>query len=170
MGRPVNASPASPDDFAAVQRAMFDYAAAIDNRDYPLLRSVLADRMTVTFRSGGDVDYPGFGPAEMTADDFVDRNRTLFLGFAGTHHQVTNVRVDIEGDTARLRAHLQAIHFFPGEPGVEYTFGAFYANELIRSASGWRIAVVDITVTWQRGDPGMTERARQAGIAVQSRK
>lgn len=153
-------------DRAAIERAVYDYAAAIDHRDYVLLRSVLTDELHVALRPAGEVRFAGLGqdPVPMRADQFVERNRVLFIGFAGTHHQITNIRIDIDGDTAKEAAYLQATHFLPGEPDVEYSFGAFYANELERTPDGWKFARIDLSVTWERGDARMTERARTVGL------
>jgi hypothetical protein len=154
-------------DLGQIERLVFDYAAAIDMRDYGALRGLLADELRVGFHPAYGVAFVGLGadPVTMTAEQFVERNRILFVGFGGTHHQVTNVRVDVSGDTAREEAYLQATHFLVDDHETEYTFGAFYDNELTRTPEGWKLAKIDITVTWERGDAGLTERARTIGQA-----
>ncbi len=167
----MSAEPNDLHDRAAIERVIFDYAAAIDQRDYDLLRTCLDDDLMVAFRPGRpEVRFVGLGEdaVRMTANSFIERNRLLFIGFGGTHHQITNIRIDLDGDTARERSYVQAIHFMPDEPRLEYTFGAFYDNRFIRRADGWRRSSVDLTVVWERGDPTMTERARSVATRQQT--
>jgi hypothetical protein len=154
------------DDEREIERVALDYVAAIDQRDYALLRSVLSDEVSIRFRpEGADVHFTGLPEGlVLSAESYVERNRILFVGFAGTHHQLTNLRIDVQGDAARARAYLQATHFLPGERD-EYSFGAFYDNTLTRTRQGWKFTRIDLTVTWERGDHTMIERSRAVGLA-----
>ncbi|MGX1701961.1 nuclear transport factor 2 family protein [Microbacterium sp. NPDC055357] len=161
-------------DEADVRRLAFDYADAIDRRDWVRYRSLLSDRVDVALRPGDGVGFVGLGAQRvpMLADVLTDRNRTLFAGIARTSHKVANVRVDVEGDLAVYRAIQEATNFVADAGESECTVGETYVNHARRTRSGWKIFVIDLTVNWERGDSRLFEEARQIGrraLAVNTR-
>ncbi|MFE9022946.1 nuclear transport factor 2 family protein [Streptomyces sp. NPDC007808] len=82
---------------------------------------------------------------------FQSRSRRQF---AHTHHLVTNCLVELGGDRATARANVRATHVRHGD-GTVPTFvgGALYDVEAVRTADGWRLSRLTVTVRWTTGGP-----------------
>lgn len=147
-------------DVDHVTRTLYDFAFGIDSRDYDLFRSVFTDRVELDYSS-----YHG-GPARtMDADDWVAACASLFDGLQATQHSMSNPVVDLDGDRARCRMYMQAVHVLPNPDGdAEFTIGGYYDDRLVRTGdgrrSGWRIEAVQLTVWWRRGNPDIMRLAR----------
>lgn len=152
-------------DRSEIERVVYDYATGLDTKDWELWRSIFTDEVRVRFRPAAEGDFTGLGQdwVTMSADEWVAGRRILFSGLATTQHQMSNPRIEITGDTATCVMYMQAIHFMPGEPRVEYTLGGYYVDDLVRTPDGWKLSRVNLNVTWERGDATMLERARERG-------
>lgn len=148
------------DDRNAVTDTVYRYAWGIDTRDWALYRSIFADHVAIDFTSYN----PGSVAAEMAADDWVANLIPLFTGLDATQHTMTNPLVDIDGDTARCRMYMQAVHMFTEDPEPEFTIGGYYDDQLVRTTNGWRLNSVTLTVTWRRGNPDIMRRARERTV------
>jgi len=148
-----------------IEQVIYDYATGLDTKNWRLWRSIFTDELQVKFRPAAEATFTGLGQEwiTMTADEWVGGRRVLFTGLATTQHQMSNPQVTISGDTATCVMYMQAIHFLPDEPGVEYTLGGYYIDDLVRMPEGWKIARVNLNVTWERGDAAMLERGRELG-------
>lgn len=75
-----------------------------------------------------------------------------------TTHMATNIRCEVKGDTAELKAQILAQHFRKGE-GADPEKGEFYLNGnlyrcvVVRVGEEWRMSVVDIRPAWVQGNP-----------------
>ena len=90
---------------------------------------------------------------------------SLFDGLEATQHLMSNPMVDLDGDRARCRMYVQAVHVLPNPGGdAEFTIGGYYDDRLVRTADerrgGWRIEAVKLTVWWRRGNPDIMRLAR----------
>lgn len=85
--------------------------------------------------------------------DFQQMARTTF---ARTHHISANHTVDLDGDEARVAAHLTAVHVRRSDvPAADFTIGGHYEAEARRTPHGWRIHRFVFDLVWQSGDaPG----------------
>lgn len=73
--------------------------------------------------------------------------------FARTHHISANHTVDLEGDEARVAAHLMAVHVRRAdEPAADFTIGGHYEAEARRTPHGWRIHRFTFDLVWQSGE------------------
>ena len=58
-----------------------------------------------------------------------------------THHNVLNFRIAVDGDRATARVHYHAVHRGRGAlAGALYAMWGEYADDLVRTPDGWRIA------------------------------
>jgi len=74
--------------------------------------------------------------------------------FERSHHLSGNYTIELDGDHARVRGHLQAFHVKRREePGTHYSVGGHYEAETVRTAAGWRIRHFDFALTWNAGEP-----------------
>ena len=120
------------------------YAASIDLRDWPRLRTVFADHVEADFTSMGTKTVFR-GPAE----DWVAAIRATITGFDATQHFFANHSVELDGDRATDLRYMQARHVLDG---AHYTIAGYYTSEMLRTPGGWRIAKYKLTVTWTDGD------------------
>jgi len=82
------------------------------------------------------------------------------VGPLDTNHSITNPRVVVDGDSARVRCYAQAQHFLPGEgPDPERLEHALtmnrYDTTLRRDDGEWRIAHLSIDLAWFDGNPAV---------------
>jgi hypothetical protein len=125
------------------------YAAIPDTKDFEVLPStVFTDPVTMDFESLGRPPARTFSLATLMAVF-----RVTFASFTATHHAITNHRVAIDGDRATIRAHVRAEHWLPSalvESGPTcWLVVGFYDDTAIRTADGWRLGSVKLSVTHQ---------------------
>ena len=156
-------------DHAAISDVVHAYATGLDRRDWALYRSIFTDTIEMDFGS------VGLRAGSYDADDWVRDAERLFAGFAATQHTSTNHVHDVRGDDATCTSNMQAEHFVAREPddglaeGADrWTIGGYYTNELVRTAHGWKLAKVTLTVTWQTGNPEVSRIALQRGRAIEA--
>ena len=135
------------------------YAAAIDLRDWPRLRSVFADGEI-------EADFTSMGVKQIfrgSADEWVERVRQTITGFDATQHFFANHLAELQGDRATDTRYMQARHVLAD---AHYTIGGFYTGHMMRTPSGWRIVRYRLTVSFQDGDRrlmGIAYRKAAAG-------
>ena len=135
------------------------YADISDRKEYTELPGlVFTDPLTLDFES-----VTGMPPMTVPLGDYLDNLRTAFAAYAATHHAITGHVVDIDGDSARIHAHVRAEHWLPeelaGEGPHRWLVVGFYDNEAMRTPDGWRLSRVRLTATYQ-------ENPHLAGVAM----
>ncbi len=142
-----------------VLRTVHQFAYGIDTRDWELYRSIFTDEVEFDYSS-----YHGGPTTTMRADDWVEAVRPLFEGLDATQHSMTTPLVETDGDRARCRVYMQAVHMLANPAGdPEFTIGGYYDDRLVRapgSPNGWLIEAVTLTVWWRRGNPDIMRLAR----------
>lgn len=69
-----------------------------------------------------------------------------------THHVITNVLIDLDGDRATVGANLIATFVTgPDRSGPHFQLGERYRFEAIRTPDGWRLSQVESTPVWSAG-------------------
>ncbi len=153
---------ANPADTIAVCETVYRYALGIDTRDWTLYRSIFADELDIDFSS-----YNGRPGSHMTADAWVAGVQPLFVGLAATQHSMTNPIVTIDGDRAECSMYMQAAHALEhGDDDAWFTIGGYYNDRLKRSAGGWQITAVTLTILWRTGRPEIMVEASERGRAL----
>src|SRR3954463_80395 len=102
-------------DKLAVVDALYRFAAGIDLRDKSLLSSALAENAISDFRPAAA--KAGFEYPVIEGRDVIVAALTASLATLDTTHSVTNPRVTVDGDNARLDALVEAQHV----PRNDYT-------------------------------------------------
>lgn len=137
-------------DKLAVVDALHRFAAGIDLRDERLLSSALADNAVSDFRSAAakaGFDYPVIeGRATIVTALMTS------LAKLDTTHSVTNPRVTIDGDTARLDALVEAQHVSQDGHARHYLMKNRYDVELARKGDSWVITRNTVDNVWRSGD------------------
>jgi ketosteroid isomerase-like protein len=97
------------------------------------------------------------GAATVGRANIAESFARSFTRFEATQHLLTGHDVDVNGDTAAVRANLVAIHIWNDRP-VEasmldrsFTAGGVITAALRRSPDGWRISKAEMRVIWRTG-------------------
>jgi len=150
----MNTSPSFAGDTAdklAVVDALYRFAAGIDLRDKSLLSSSLAENAVSDFRlaaAKAGFDYP-----VIEGRDVIVAALTTSLATLDTTHSVTNPRVTIDGDKARLDALVEAQHVPRNDHTRYYLMKNRYDVELAREGDNWVITRTTVDNIWRSGDP-----------------
>lgn len=71
-----------------------------------------------------------------------------------THHVLTSVQIEIDGDTARAGAHLQASHVADqSKPEAMWVIYGIYDFQLRRRTPKWKFTSVTLDFSWETGTP-----------------
>jgi hypothetical protein len=146
-------------DRAEIIDTQHRYALGIDGRDWPLFRSVFADRIRLDF-----TDWHGGEPSELEADEWVARVAARQSGFDSTQHQMSNIVVTFDADArgAACTTYVIARHCIHSPEGdLIQAIGGYYSNRFARSEDGWRITDCTLKVSWTTGDRDLFKLAEQ---------
>lgn len=132
--------------------ALYRFGLGQDLKDRELFASSFAADAELDFRPAAA--RWGAEPPLMTGRDaIVDTILTLFEGRVDTTHQVTNPRVTVDGDTARLTALVEAQHLLSADHGTHALLKNRYDVDLVRAGDRWVMRRVVIENAWYTGDP-----------------
>lgn len=149
LASPMKDTP-SPTDRLDVIDALYRFAAGQDLGDQELFRSAWAEDAELDFvqpakRLG--VDLPPFRGRDGITDSIMGSVSALT-----TTHTVTNPRVTVDGDRARLFALVEAQHLPRNDPSRHLLLKNFYWCDLVRQAGAWKIRRMRIENAWLHGD------------------
>jgi len=98
-------------DRAAIEDVVARLAHTQDDKDFAGFGALFAEQVRLQM-SGQD------GARVLSRDEMAELGRSVLGGFTSTQHLTSNVLCDVDGDTARCRASVQAYHHVPTDPGV----------------------------------------------------
>ncbi|GGG12230.1 hypothetical protein GCM10010924_46690 [Rhizobium wenxiniae] len=140
-------------DRLAVVEALYRFAAGIDFRDNNLLSSSLAENAVSDFRPAAA--KAGFDYPVIEGRDVIVSALTTSLAALDTTHSVSNPRVTIDGDTARMEVLVEAQHVPRSDPSRHYLMKNRYDVELKRNGDLWVITRNTVDNVWRTGDIGV---------------
>jgi hypothetical protein len=116
-------------DRLAIHELLARYARGVDQKDWTLYRSV--------FTADAIIDYSSAGPPPGTVDEVVAFLEAGFAAIPWTQHYITNVEIELDGDTATV---LAAFYNPMQLPGMDQpsSCGGYYRHQLVRTPDGWR--------------------------------
>lgn len=134
-------------DRIEIEELLARYARALDRRQWADLEAI--------FTPDGEFDAGGLGhPHGPTAI------REMIEGTIGhldaTQHLVGKsiIEFSADGDSAEVRTYLISQHIRESTPGPvkHYFLGGEYADRVVRTPDGWRIAYRRLDRLWKQGD------------------
>lgn len=135
------------DDRAELVELLSHYADIADLKEFDALpRKVFTEDLTLDFES-----VTGMPPMTVPLDSYVEVLRSTFAPFEATHHAITGHVVTVDGDTAKIHAHVRAEHWLPD--AARWLVVGFYDDEAVRTPDGWRLSRVKLTATHQENVP-----------------
>lgn len=139
-------------DRAEILDALYRFGLGQDLADRELFASAFAEDAELDFRPAA-AKWDASPPLMSGRDTIVT---TILSGFAGrvdTTHQVTNPRIVVDGDTARLTAMVEAQHLLTADPATYALLKNLYDVDLVRDGERWVMSRVRIDNVWFVGDP-----------------
>jgi len=149
------------------------YAFGIDHGDVDSLASTFTEDCVFDFTPAGKklgLDFP-----KLTGRDAIVQALLPLLGPLDTSHTVSNLQVEISGDTATLYAYVMSQHFMPRQGCRRGSENALLMNrydcELVRDGGQkWRFKRVTIDNAWMQGDPEILNAlARERALRARSK-
>ncbi|MBE1532885.1 nuclear transport factor 2 family protein [Actinomadura algeriensis] len=139
-------------DRAEILDALYRFALGQDLKDKDLLASAFAADAELDFRPAA-ARWGGRPPVMIGRDTIVTTILAMFTDRVDTTHQVTNPRIAVDGDTARLTALVEAQHLLTADHGTFALLKNPYDVELVRDGQRWTVRRMRIANTWYTGDP-----------------
>jgi hypothetical protein len=120
-------------DHIEIVQVLQRYCTALDEKDYALLDGV--------FVPGARLHYAMRGGAESTHPEMVQVFRDFNARFLFTQHLLGPAEIELEGDRARSRTNLRALHvqITPSDERSTWIVNGVYRDVHERTPSGWRI-------------------------------
>jgi 3-phenylpropionate/cinnamic acid dioxygenase small subunit len=113
-----------------IQRVLFAYAGACDNKDWGLLRSV--------FTADAQLDYSSTDGPTGGREEVVGWLEKSLSQVSLIQHVVSNFQIDVSGNRAAGRAMFLAYVRMPGRDDMLVT-GGYYGLAFRRESGGWKI-------------------------------
>jgi hypothetical protein len=134
-------------DRIEINDLLIRYTRAIDQKDWALLDTV--------FTPDAEIDYVASGGIRGAYAEVRAWLAKVLALFPVTVHYVTNSEVVLQGDRAAARTAVYNPMFLGNAEGGRdhFTVGAYYVDELVRTAAGWRIAKRREELAFLEGSP-----------------
>ncbi|AEW98127.1 MULTISPECIES: nuclear transport factor 2 family protein [Streptomycetaceae] len=139
-------------DRAEIADALYRFGLGQDLKDKELFASAFAADAELDFRPAA-AKWGARPPLMSGRDTIVTTILGMFTGRVDTTHQVTNARIAVDGDTARLTALVEAQHLLTADPTRHALLKNPYDVELVRDGDRWVIRRLVIDNTWFVGEP-----------------
>jgi hypothetical protein len=139
-------------DRAEIVDALYRFGLGQDLQDKELFASAFAVDAELDFRPAA-AQWGATPPVMSGRDTIVTTILSMFTGRIDTTHQVTNPRITVDGDTARLTALVEAQHLLAADHSVHALLKNPYDVELVRDGNRWVIRHLRIANTWYEGNP-----------------
>ena len=144
-------------DRIEIADTMHRYAFGLDHGDPDSLASAFTQDCVIDFTSAGrklGLDFPVLDGRDAVVETLIP-----MLGPLDTSHTISNLQIEVSGETATLQAYMMSQHFAPGQgPKCSSDFALLmnrYDAELVRDGVKWRFKRVVIDNAWAQGDPGI---------------
>ena len=125
-------------DYRDIEQVLYQYAWMVDKREWKLIDQVFAPDATLDYESTG-------GPGKIHHREALEWLDRALAGWPINLHHITNIMVQLDGDTARSRCYFFAPMGRPRAGGGYFsqdviTNAGFYHDRFVRTPAGWRIA------------------------------
>jgi uncharacterized protein len=139
-------------DKAAILTVLNTLFDSVDRRDWERFKSVFRDQV--------DLDYGT--PEQVAPQQMVDRWEPMFAGLDKTEHAISNVVIDVNGDSASAHSVFRASHVLEGAVhGDTWVLEGRYEHELVRSGGEWRVRAMKMIPGRSTGNAAIFEDAKR---------
>ncbi len=129
-------------DRLAIFDVLAQHSRGVDRADEAILKSA--------YWPDAEVAYGGFNGLAHTFCEFLP---TGIRNYARTHHAISNINIDIEGDDARVETYVTANHYRAGVDGAadtEMCFYGRYLDRMQRRGQMWKILHRRVVMDWNQ--------------------
>ncbi|MEV0045595.1 nuclear transport factor 2 family protein [Nocardia rhamnosiphila] len=146
-------------DRTLISETIHRFFLALDEKDWEAIPTLIDDEFLLSAATvAGEA-------RRLPAAEFVEQLIARNGGFAGTTHLNPGHIVDIDGDTAHVKAHMYCPHWVDDtDEGLFLAYGR-YDIDLVRRGNGWRLTDLLIHIDGARGDAGAVYAAAAARLA-----
>ena len=141
----------SADCHMMVLDALYRFGAGIDTNNASLLANAISDDAGIDFSPCGR--KMGLEFSALTGAETIVR----FLGASAktqiTSHLITNGRVQLTENGAKLQALVDATHILRRDDSQRCQMRNWYEAELVEVEDSWRICRLTVDNVWFTGDP-----------------
>jgi 3-phenylpropionate/cinnamic acid dioxygenase small subunit len=125
-------------DHLEINAVLNRYATAMDRQDWELLRTV--------YTADAHIDYATVGGPAGPIDEVLAWVASTMPAFPDSQHLVSNVDIDVSGDTAAVRAgyfcQMRTV------TGAQFFCGGWYTHRMVRTPGGWRSDHMVDSLSW----------------------
>ena len=132
-------------DKIEIQELLARYARGVDTSDWELWKSV--------FTPDAQLDYTDVGFPVGTPEEIAAAFAPGFEHIPWAQHVITNVEIDLDGDTATVRAMFLNPMQLPGMAEMSMC-GGHYLHEMVRTPAGWKSRHLIEKNVWFHNRPG----------------
>ncbi|MES2057293.1 MAG: nuclear transport factor 2 family protein [Pseudomonadota bacterium] len=120
---------------------------AVDGKDWAVVRSHFADRLTADFST-----LSGQPAADIPSDALVQAWATNLTAAKTSFHMRTNHQVTLAGDVAEVESAGYAWNRMEGNGDPLWEVWGTYRHHLFRTSDGWKVDAMTLIVAHQRGN------------------
>jgi 3-phenylpropionate/cinnamic acid dioxygenase small subunit len=131
------------EDKAEIVELLYRYATALDQRDWPMFRTIWTDDVETRYETIGD--WSGVESFAAFMEKIHDRCGVSL-------HRITNPVVWEDGGVARARSYIDGIVYMATGTEAMRAIG-MYEDTAVRTDDGWRLASRHYKATYQKVRP-----------------
>ena len=126
-------------DRIAIERIYIRYCSVIDCKDFDRFDEIFTADTFGDYTQAYGADAVRHGRDELVA--IMKQNLGESSNCGATHHNVLNIEIDVNGDSAAATVNYYAVHRgVRDHEGALYSMWGRYHDDLVRTDNGWRIA------------------------------
>ncbi len=149
---------ADPREDARVRQTVLSIPTNIDLRNFEAVEPLFADPVVIDYTSlwGGE-------PARQSPRELMTAWRGIVPGFDATWHEITDLKVQVNGDTATASSKVDGRHWLGDKvwrPIGRYDF------KLAKQQGRWKVTHMTLTVTREEGDRALVQQAQARAAAA----
>jgi 3-phenylpropionate/cinnamic acid dioxygenase small subunit len=141
-------------DEREITKLVLSYAEGLDTHDWESYRALFSEQVVMESNLR---DTPS---VVLEVDALVTRVKAQNLQFLLTLHYISNLRVEVTGDTATCTSYLYAQHVISEDTDSErFVAHGRYVHSMLRTPDGWRICGIAVTLNIRDGEPPTPKEA-----------
>jgi 3-phenylpropionate/cinnamic acid dioxygenase small subunit len=143
------------EDRQEIEDVLIAYTHSLDRRDWAALEKCFTPEATTY--------YGELGGSNDNRDEIVDTCKQALEPIEASQHLVSNLIIEVDGDSATAVCYLNGLHATKGTPGGDVctVFGT-YSDRLTRTDEGWRISHRELEIGWVEGNLAVMSGATAA--------
>lgn len=140
-----------------VEERVLKLFIAVDECDWEMVEScfdefVEADYSSMNGQPGGVIK----------AVELISGWKNVLPGFTATQHQIGNIMIRAEEDTAAVFCYGTAVHFLEEEENGVWRVGGSYDIDLKKIDNDWKITKIKLNYKYQEGNIKLPQLAAEA--------